>query len=128
MVFDFIKMCIYLSIILGLIFLMFRLLGSKINQINDKKYMKIVDKLQVTKENSLIVVKVGKRGYVMTSSSSHMEKLEELSEEEINIIEEDKKKLLYETSEVYNKFCSNPKDKFLNIVNNIRAKGDKHEK
>jgi len=124
----FVQLILALGVTLGLIFLSFKLMGTKLNTINNNKYVKVIERVQVTKENTILIVKIGKKGYVMTSTAGHMEKLSELSEEEINIIEEDKKKAVAEINENYNKILLKSKKSFSKIVNNIRSKEEKHEK
>ncbi len=124
----FIKLILALGVTLGLIFLTFRLMGTKVNYINNNKYVKVVERVQISKENTILVVKIGKKGYVMTSTTGHMGKLSELSEDEINIIEEDKKKAAEEITENYKKLMLKSKRSFSKIVKNIRSKEDKHEK
>ena len=130
--FEFIKvfgqLILALGVTLGLMFLSFKLMGTKLNSITNNKYVKVIERVQVTKENTILIVKIGKKGYVMTSTAGHMEKLSELSEEEINIIEEDKKKAVAEINENYNKILLKSKKSFSKIVNNIRSKEEKHEK
>jgi flagellar protein FliO/FliZ len=130
--FDFLsvfgQLILALGVTLGLMFLSFRLMGTKLNAINNKKYIKVIERLQVTKENTILVVKIGQKGYVMTSSAGHMEKLSELSEEEINIIEEDKKKTAEDITDSYTKLILKLKKSFSKIVKNIRSKEEKHEK
>ncbi|MBW6408549.1 flagellar biosynthetic protein FliO [Clostridium weizhouense] len=121
----FINLIISLSFVLGLIIFISKILGSKVNEINGKKYIKIIDRVQITKENSLIIIKVGKKGYIMSSSSSNMQKLEELSQEEINKIEEDRKNSIYDIKKLYH---SDYKTKFLDIFNNFKSKEDKDGK
>ena len=96
--------------------------------INNNKYMRVIERVQVTKENTILIVKIGQKGYVMTSSAGHMEKLSEPSEEEINIIEEDKKKAAEDIAEGYNKLILKSKKIFSKIVKNIKSKEEKHEK
>ena len=124
----FVQLILALGVTLGLIFLSFKLMGTKLNAINNNKYIKVIERVQVTKENTILIVKIGKKGYVMTSTAGHMEKLSELSEEEINIIEEDKKKAAEEITENYNKLILKSKKSFSKIVKNIRSKEEKHEK
>ena len=124
----FVQLILALGVTLGLMFLSFKLMGTKLNAINNNKYVKVIERVQVTKENTILVVKIGKKGYVMTSTAGHMEKLSELSEEEINIIEEDKKKVAEEMTESYNKLMLKSKKSFSKIVKNIRSKEEKHEK
>ncbi|HEX9025639.1 MAG TPA: flagellar biosynthetic protein FliO [Clostridium sp.] len=123
-----VKLILALGVTLGLMFLSFKLMGTKLSAINNNKYVKVIDRIQVTKENFILIVKVGKKGYVMTSTAGHMEKLSELSEEEINIIEEDKKKAAEEISESYNELILKLRKNFSKIVKNIKSKEEKHEK
>jgi len=129
---DFLQMLaqliLALGVTLGLIFLSFKLAGSKLNSINNNKYIKIIERVQVTKENSMLIVRIGKKAYIMTCTAGHMEKLSELSEEEINKIEEDKRKAAEEMAENYKKLMMNSKKSFSKIVKNIRSKEEKHEK
>ena len=122
------QLILALGVTLGLMFLSFKLMGTKLNAINNNKYMRVIDRVQVTKENTILIVKIGQKGYVMTSSAGHMEKLSELSEEEINIIEEDKKKAAEDIAEGYNKLILKSKKSFSKIVKNLRSKEEKHEK
>lgn len=113
---------------LGLMFLSFKLVGTKFNAINNNKYVKVIDRVQVTKENSILIVKIGKKGYVMSSTSKNMEKLSELSEDEINCIEEDKKKANEEIIKNYNELWQKIKKIILKIRNYKGSKEEKHEK
>lgn len=122
------KLILALGVTLGLMFLSFKLMGTKLSAINNNKYVKVIERVQVTKENTILIVKIGQKGYVMTSTAGHMEKLSELSEEEINIIEEDKKKVAQEINENYNKLILKLKNSFSKIVKNIKSKEEKHEK
>ncbi|MCE5220745.1 MAG: flagellar biosynthetic protein FliO [Clostridium sp.] len=122
------KLILALGVTLGLMFLSFKLMGTKLSAINNNKYVKVIERVQVTKENTILIVKIGQKGYVMTSTAGHMEKLSELSEEEINIVEEDKKKVAQEINENYNKLILKLKNSFSKIVKNIKSKEEKHEK
>lgn len=117
-----------LGVTIGLMFLSFRLMGSKFNVINNNKYIKVIERVQITKENAILIVKIGEQGYVMTSSAGHMEKLSELSKEEISIIEQDKKKAAEEITNYYKDLLIKSEKKFFKIGKNIKSKGEKHEK
>lgn len=123
-----VQLILALGVTLGLMFLSFKLMGTKLNAMNNNKYVKVVERVQVTKENAILIVKIGKKGYIMTSTAGHMEKLSELSEEEINSIEEDKKKAAEEITENYNKLILKSKENFSKVVKNIKSKEEKHEK
>jgi len=124
----FLQLILALGVTLGLMFLSFKLIGTKLNNVNNKKFIKVIERVQITKENSILIVKIGEKGYVVTSTSGHMEKLSELSEEEINIIEENKQNVSQEITDNYNKLMLNLKKGFYNVVKNIRSKEEKHEK
>ena len=124
----FLQLILALGVTLGLMFLTFKLMGPKLNSINNNKYVKVIERVQVSKENTILVVKIGKKGYVMTSTTGHMGKLSELSEDEINLIEEEKKKAAEDITENYKKLMIKSKRNFSKIVKNISSKEDKHEK
>lgn len=129
--FEFFKMLmqllIALGITLGIMFLSYRILGTKVDSINNNKYTKVIERTQITKDNIILVVRVGKKGYVMMTSGNSVEKLSELSEEEINEIEEKKKKSNQEVIDGYNRFISVSKNNVSKILKNIRSKEEKHE-
>ncbi|EHJ01473.1 putative flagellar formation protein [Clostridium sp. DL-VIII] len=129
--FEFIKiigqLILALGITFGLMFLCIRVMGTKINTMNNNKYIKVIERVQVTKENAIIIVQIGKKGYVMTSTAGHMEKLSELSEEEISDIIKDKKRAAEEMTKYYRELVSKSKKNFSGIIKNIRSKEEKHE-
>lgn len=124
----FVQLILALGVTLGLMFLTFKVMGKKVDSFNNGKYVRVIERVQVSKENTILVVKIGKKGYVMTSSTGNMGKLSELSEEEINLIEEEKKKAAEEITENYKNLMIKSKKSFSKIVNNIRSKEDKNEK
>lgn len=129
---EFLKMLmqllIALGVTLGIMFLSYKILGTKVESINNNKYIKVIERTQISKDNAILIVKVGKKGYVMANSSNSVEKLSELSEEEINEIEENKRKSNQEIIDGYNKFISVSKNNVSKILKNIRSKEEKHEK
>ena len=124
----FVQLILALGVTLGLMFLTFKFMGKKVDSFNKGKYVRVIERVQVSKENTILVVKIGNKGYVMTSSTGNMGKLSELSEEEINLIEEEKKKAAEEITENYKNLMIQSKKSFSKIVNNIRSKEDKNEK
>jgi flagellar protein FliO/FliZ len=122
------QLILALVVTLGLMFLSFKVMGSKLNAINNNKYIKIIERVQVTKDNAILIAKIGEKGYVMTSTSGHMEKLSELSEEEIRSIEDDKKKVNEDIIKNYNELMLKSKKIFLKGLKNIGSKEEKHEK
>ncbi|WP_294155099.1 flagellar biosynthetic protein FliO [uncultured Clostridium sp.] len=124
----FMKLIIALGITLGIMFFSYKVLGTKVESINNNKYIKVIERTQISKDNAILVVKAGKKGYVLMSSGNNVEKLSELSEEEIDEIEENKRKSNQEIIDGYNKFISVSKNNVSKILKNIRSKEEKHEK
>lgn len=121
---ELIKLFIALGVTLGLIFLSYRIAGKKVNEINNNRYVKVIERVQLTKDNSILIVKVGKKGYVITCTNNNMNKLEELSEEEIADIENRKENSQKELLENCNKLFF----KFQKIIKNMGLKEEKNEK
>lgn len=122
------QLILALGVTLGLMFLSFKLMGSKVNSINSNKYIRVIERVQVTKENAILIVKIGEKGYIMTSTAGHMEKLSELSEEEIRSIEENKKRAAEEMTRYYSDLILKSKKSIFKIAKNIGSKEEKHEK
>lgn len=87
----FLQLFIALSITLGLMFLCYKVFGNSLAGIGNKKYIQIIERTQVTKDNFILIAKAGKKGYILSSTPGRIEKLAELSEGEIKEIEASKK-------------------------------------
>ncbi|WP_411679144.1 flagellar biosynthetic protein FliO [Clostridium thailandense] len=79
-----------LGFILILIYVSMKYGGSKLQDIQKGKYIKILERAPISKENSLLVVKMGQKGYVVASSSGKIEVISELLEEELIEVEASK--------------------------------------
>lgn len=99
--FLFLKLIFALAVVLGLMYLTFKLSGDKLSKINNK-YIKVLERSQISREASIAVVKVGDKGYILSISNNKIEKLDELSKEEILVIEEDKTREREKINEQYN--------------------------
>lgn len=100
--FLFLKLIFALAVVLGLMYLTFKLSGDKLSKINNNKYIKVLERSQISRETSIAVVKVGDKGYILSISNNKIEKLDELSNEEILVIEEDKIREREKINEQYN--------------------------
>lgn len=79
------KILIFFPLVLALILIVGKL-GNKFNLTTNNKYMKILERLPLSKDTSLLIVKVGDKGYLMSSSSGKSEILKELSGSELENI------------------------------------------
>ncbi|WP_333860437.1 flagellar biosynthetic protein FliO [Clostridium sp.] len=98
------KIIMSLGFILCLIYISMKYGGSKLQSIQNGRYIKIIERTQISKENSLLVVKIGNRVYVLSSANSKIEIIYELNEKEISDME--KMRNVYEykdLKDLYNK-------------------------
>lgn len=95
------KLIFALAVVLGLMYFIFKLSGDKLNKVNEGKYIKTLERTQISKETSIAVVKVGSKGYILSISNNKAEKLDELSHEDILLIEENKKREKEKLNEQY---------------------------
>lgn len=90
------KIIIFLPFILFILYLSLKYGGNKLQKLQDGRYMKILDRVALSKENSIIVVKIGEKAYAMSSSSKEISILFEVPKEEIINIESVKELPQYE--------------------------------
>lgn len=81
------KITIFLPFILLILFLSLKYGGNKLQKLQNGRYMKVLDRIGLSKENSIIVVKIGEKAYAISSSSKEVNILFELPQEEIIKIE-----------------------------------------
>lgn len=112
-----IKLLFALVVVFGLMFLLVKLSNNKLSKINHGKYIKVLERTNLSKDNAIILLKVGKKGYIIGSSSKGMEKLEEISEEEIALIDENKEKQKEEINQQYEEIIRKVSLKFKKIKN-----------
>jgi flagellar protein FliO/FliZ len=79
------KILIFFPFIIALI-LIFGKLGNKFNLGTNTRYMKVMERLSLSKDNSLAIVKVGDKGYLVSSSTGKIEILKELDSFELENI------------------------------------------
>ena len=83
----FFKIIIFLPFILFLIYLSLKYGGTKLQGLQGGKYLKMVERLSISKDNSIMVVKIGVKGYVISSTNNKIELLEEITAEELAVLE-----------------------------------------
>jgi flagellar protein FliO/FliZ len=81
------KIIIFLPFILLLIYISIKYGGNKLQNMQNGRYIKILERAAISKENSLLVVKIGEKGYVMSSANGKLEIVSELDEKEILKVE-----------------------------------------
>ncbi|WP_410506212.1 flagellar biosynthetic protein FliO [Haloimpatiens sp. FM7315] len=99
------KLLIFLPFILICIYMVLKYGGNKIQDLQNSKYIKVFERVQLSKDNSILVVKIGEKGYVITNSNKGIEILMSVSNEELTEIEKSKKIPQYDSlNEIYQRF------------------------
>lgn len=76
------KIVVFLPFIIFLIYIALKYGGTGLQKMQNGRFIKILERVQVSKDNSIMVVKMGEKSYVMTSTPHSMEILRELDTEE----------------------------------------------
>lgn len=98
------KIIVFLPFILLILYLSLKYGGNKLQKLQDGRYMKILDRVALSKENSILVVKIGEKAYAVSSGTKEIRILFELPKEEILNIESSKEIPQYEDmKELFNK-------------------------
>lgn len=116
-----------LIVVLGLMVITLKYTRQGIKKSTSKKYIKIVDRTQISKDNFIVVVRTGEEGMVILTAPGHIEKLKDLSKEEMDKIETDNEEYLKEMTQIYDKFINSAKEKLHSTITKIKSKEDKHE-
>lgn len=82
-----IKIIIFLPFVLLIIYASIKYGGTKLQSFQRGKYIRILERVSLSKESSLLVIKIGEKGYLMSSNNHRTEILQELSHEELVNIE-----------------------------------------
>ncbi|MBU3190574.1 flagellar biosynthetic protein FliO [Clostridium bowmanii] len=124
------KIIIFLPFILLLLYLSLKYGGNKLQKLQNGRYMKVLDRIALSKENSIIVVKIGEKAYAISSSLKGINILFELPKEEISSIESIKEIPQYEDmKELFKKHIINSElaDTFKKRIMKKGAKDEKKE-
>ena len=121
------KIIIFLPFIIFILYLSLRYGGNKLQKLQNGKYMKVIDRVALTKENSIIVVKIGEKAYAVSSSSKEINILFELPESEISRIENIKELPQYDDMKDLFKKHVLKKDIGFTFKKHIMKKGAKDE-
>ena len=121
------KLIVSMIIIFALMIILFKYANKGINGNLNKKYVKVIERVQISKDGYILVVKVGNKGMVLSTSTGHTEKLQELTEEELAEIEEAKQQALKDMNNKYEGILNNFKSLSIEAWGKIKSKEDKHE-
>lgn len=96
-----------LTLIFSLMYLLRKLSGSKLDKINESKYITVIERTNISKDTAILLLKVGEKGYVISANNNNVEKLQEISKEEMISIIEEKKRQKEVIAKGYESFINN---------------------
>lgn len=104
------KMIFSLAFILCLIYIFFKFGGGKFQQIQNGRFIKILERVPLSKDNSMLVLKIGEKAYVVSSTMNGVEIINELNQADIERLEETRTIPQYTTlKEIYDHFMEKRK-------------------
>ena len=115
-VFLCLKVVIALIVIVLLMLASAKLSSNKFSSVSNKKNIKVLEKIQLSKDTSIFVLKVLNKGYVVSISPNNTTLINELTEEEVVEIENNKKEEVEKITETYTTLFNNGANMFKNII------------
>lgn len=123
-----IKLILSLIVVLALMYLTFKLMGNRLKKATNNKNIRVLERVQISKDNYLVIVKVCGKGWVMSVSSEKSEKLIELSNDELNNIEKNKIESAEEMQEYYKNILNKANEYKNKVIKKIKSKEDTDER
>lgn len=84
------KVLIALPVILLLIYISAKVGGSKLQRFQDGRYIKILERVPISKDNAFLAIKIGDKAYVVSSTTGKIEIVKQINQEELSAIESSK--------------------------------------
>ena len=104
-----IKTVFSLLCVVFLIYMFVKLSGTSFQKLQNGKFVQIMERNAISKENSILIVKMGSKYYLVTSTHDKLEVLRELTHEEEEKLLEKKEPIKYTS--------------FQEIYSNLKRKG-----
>ncbi|MGL5756432.1 MAG: hypothetical protein ACRCYC_13965 [Paraclostridium sp.] len=123
----------FIILMFGVILVAHKMNGLNLQNMGMYRYAKVIEKLHISKDIHLIVLKTGEEGCVLLISPNNLQKIKDLSKEDIEVIENNKKnnsnKLKFDKSKFifvkFNKIKFN-KDKYntMELIQKLKENKD----
>ena len=123
----FVKLILGLIVIIALIALSVKLSSKKTTSFTNKKYVRVIDRIQISKDSYIVITKIGDKGIVFVTSGNSTQKLEELTSEEVTRIETEKRESIENVSKEFDRYTKIVKEK-ASILLKKKSKEEKDEK
>ncbi|WP_032121961.1 flagellar biosynthetic protein FliO [Clostridium amazonitimonense] len=85
-----IQIVIFLPFVLFLIYLSLKLSGGKFQSFQKGKYIKVLERVNVSKDSSIMLIKIGEEYHIMSSTNNGINEIRALTKEEALKYEVDK--------------------------------------
>lgn len=82
------KIIVFLPFVILLIYLSLKFGGSKLQQIQNGRYIRVLERVPLSKDSNLAVVKIGDSGYVISATVNKVEILKTISQEDLDKLEQ----------------------------------------
>ena len=100
------RFIIVLPIVIFLLIITLRYLNNKSMSLTKANYLNIVEKVQITKECTIAILKTGDSAIIIAINSGGIETLRELTKDEVQIILDNKEEYRKELLEGYQKYLN----------------------
>ncbi|MCH3964215.1 MAG: flagellar biosynthetic protein FliO [Clostridium sp.] len=117
------KTLLALLCVVLLIYISLKYGGAKFQSIQKGKFIRILERSQLSKDNAIFVVKIGEKVCVISSTAGRIEIVHELNEEEILKLK--KREIIPEYKNLKDFYRRSGMEKF--IKNLVAKKEDRHE-
>lgn len=77
----------FLPFVIFLIYIVLKYGGSKLVKLQNGKIINVLERTQLSKDNLLLIVKIGKKGYLISSASGEVKILKEIDDHELQELE-----------------------------------------
>ncbi|WP_238883230.1 flagellar biosynthetic protein FliO [Clostridium sp. YIM B02551] len=121
------RLAIVLPLILFLLIITLRYINKKSNTLTNGRYLNVVERIQISKECYITIVKMGEIGVVMAVSPGNTTVVKELSKEELESIMRDKKQSQQELIDTYQKYVLACSDTLKDKLKKFRDRGRGNE-
>lgn len=120
-----IKLLIFFPLILILIYASLKYGGKKFGNFKSSKIIKVLERVPLTKESTIVAVKVGSKGLIFISSPNKTDVLMELDEKQLQIYEDEIDALNKQRLNQYTDFIEKLKEKSISGLGLIKKTKDR---
>ena len=119
------KLMLGMVLVISLLLILSRITSKNLSKINQNKYIKIIETKQIAKNTYVMVLKVGDKGYLLSTGDGKTEKLDVISKEEIEKIEQLKISEKEKVQDIYDGLYNMVQSKSIKLIK--RFKKDEKE-